>query len=221
MRGLFLSVAVFVGAGLILSYVKAGSSASSTLQDCTVVVKIVSELRSALTSAQKNNMNDVICIQAGTYKVTQPLTYYTEDGDDGHSLTIKAIGGQVVLDGDSKTQIMIIDTDTDNNGKGDRGGVTIEGITFQRGLASKHGGGLYIKTGSARITLINNTFNANQAHSGAGVYLYSYTGTIYIANNVFYGNSATHYGGGVYAYSSEDSIRLINNTFVSNNAFEY
>ncbi|MCS6876094.1 MAG: hypothetical protein NZM36_04465, partial [Aquificaceae bacterium] len=101
MRGLFLSVAVFVGAGLILSYVKAGSSASSTLQDCTVVVKIVSELRSALTSAQKNNMNDVICIQAGTYKVTQPLTYYTEDGDDGHNLTIKALGGQVVLDGDS------------------------------------------------------------------------------------------------------------------------
>ncbi|MCS7307552.1 MAG: hypothetical protein NZ526_03255 [Aquificaceae bacterium] len=90
-----------------------------------------------------------------------------------------------MLDGDGKTQIMIIDTGTDNNGKGDRAYIVIKGITFQKGLASKYGGGLLIKTGNAGITLINNTLYANQAHSGASGYLYSYSGTIYIVNNVF------------------------------------
>ncbi|MCS7307551.1 MAG: hypothetical protein NZ526_03250 [Aquificaceae bacterium] len=77
---LALLVAVLVGAGLIFSYVKASSSADSTPQDCTVVVKSLSELRNTLTSVQKNNMDNFVYIQAGTYMVTQALIYNTEDG---------------------------------------------------------------------------------------------------------------------------------------------
>ncbi|MCS7263194.1 MAG: hypothetical protein NZ560_07280, partial [Aquificaceae bacterium] len=87
------------------------------MQACDITVNSVGALQQALTQAQSNNQNDVICIQAGTYQVTQTLTYITTDG--GGKLTIKALG-QVVLDGGNSVQIMKIDTDSDNNG-GDAG----------------------------------------------------------------------------------------------------
>ncbi|RMH79889.1 MAG: hypothetical protein D6674_05545 [Acidobacteria bacterium] len=88
------------------------------MQTCTTPVSdsnndgnITSELQNALTTAQSNNQNDVICIQAGTYTVTSTLTYSTPNGDNGHTTTIKAVGGQVVLNGGDNVRIMSISTD--------------------------------------------------------------------------------------------------------------
>ncbi|MCS7262343.1 MAG: hypothetical protein NZ560_02870, partial [Aquificaceae bacterium] len=83
------------------------------MQACDITVNSVSALQVALTQAQSNNQNDVICIQAGEYEVTQTLTYITPNGDDGHKLTIKAVGGTVRLNGNNSVQIMRIDTDSD------------------------------------------------------------------------------------------------------------
>ncbi|MEN3039756.1 MAG: hypothetical protein ABDI07_11535, partial [Candidatus Kryptonium sp.] len=201
-------------------------------QTCTVTVNTVDALQSALTTAQSNNQNDVICIQAGTYTVTQTLTYSTPNGDGGKTLTIKAVGGQVVLDGGGSVQIMSINTDSDNNG-GDAGGhVTIEGITFQNGNISGIGGGLSVKTGLANINLTNNTFSNNRANynnsanneyeggSGGGVCAYSESGDITLTNNTFSNNSANQYGGGadVYLWNDTATGNIYNNIFWQNTA---
>ncbi|MDW8433977.1 MAG: hypothetical protein RMK35_04140, partial [Aquificaceae bacterium] len=155
-------------------------------QNCTDTVNSVSALQQALTQAQSNGQDDVICIQAGTYVVTQTLTYSTPDGDGKKKLTIKAVGGQVVLNGNQSVRIMSIDTDSDNNSyTSDEGAdVTIEGITFQSGSSTGDGGGLYVKTSRASITLKNNTFSGNNAReSGGGAYAYSSSGTVKLENN--------------------------------------
>ncbi|MCS6875996.1 MAG: right-handed parallel beta-helix repeat-containing protein, partial [Aquificaceae bacterium] len=189
-------------------------------QNCTDTVNSVSALQQALTQAQSNGQDDVICIQAGTYVVTQTLTYSTPDGDGKKKLTIKAVGGQVVLNGNQSVRIMSIDTDSDNNSyTSDEGAdVTIEGITFQNGNnSSGDGGGLYVKTREANITLTNNTFSGNQAQYGGGAYASSGSGTVTLTNNTFSGNQA-QYGGGAYAYSGSGTITLTNNTFSGNQA---
>ncbi|MDW8434521.1 MAG: right-handed parallel beta-helix repeat-containing protein, partial [Aquificaceae bacterium] len=191
------------------------------MQTCTTTVNSVGALQQALTQAQSNNQDDVICIQAGTYQVTQTLTYITPNGDGGHKLTIKAVGGTVTLNGNNSVQIMRIDTDSDNSASTSdaQADVTIEGITFQNGNnSSGDGGGLYVKTREANITLTNNTFSGNQAQYGGGAYAGSGSGTVTLTNNTFSNNTAQYDGGGAYARSYSGTVTLTNNTFSGNQA---
>ncbi|MCS7227282.1 MAG: right-handed parallel beta-helix repeat-containing protein, partial [Gloeomargarita sp. SKYB31] len=117
--------------------------------------------------------------------------------------------------------IMRIDTDSDNgvSTSDAQADVTIEGITFENGNnSSGNGGGLYVKTREANITLTNNTFSGNQAQNGGGAFAYSGSGNVTLTNNTFSGNEAQRYGGGVYAYSGSGNINLTNNTFSGNQA---
>ena len=50
------------------------------------------EFQSALTIAESNGEDDVINVAAGIYNITSTLTYSTNNGDSGHTLTIQGAG---------------------------------------------------------------------------------------------------------------------------------
>ena len=172
------------------------------------------EFQSALTIAESNGEDDVINVAAGIYNITSTLTYSTNNGDSGHTLTIQGAGAdKTVLDGGGSVQILYIDTDADHNG-GDAGGdVTIKGMTFENGNGD-YGGGVYVHGSS--ITIKESTFSENSAYWGGGVDADSWSGTVTITNNTFSGNSANCCGGGVCAFSDSGTVTITNNTFSGN-----
>ena len=174
--------------------------------------------QSALTEAASNNEDDTINVAAGNYDITTTLTYSTNNGDSGHTLTIQGAGtDKTILDGGKKVRIMYIDTDTDDSGD-DRGGdVVIEGIAFNNGKHNIYGGGLYVDGYGANITIKQCAFSGNSANYGGGVYVSSHSGTTTITNNIFSGNSADH-GGGVWVYLTSGTLTITNNTFSGNSA---
>ena len=177
--------------------------------------------QSALTEAASNNEDDTINVAAGNYDITTTLTYSTNNGDSGHTLTIQGAGtDKTILDGGKKVRIMYIDTDTDDSGD-DRGGdVVIEGIAFNNGKHNIYGGGLYVDGYGANITIKQCAFSGNSAgyYYGGGVYVSLHSGTTTITNNTFSGNSAGYYGGGVYVSSHSGTTTITNNTFSGNSA---
>ena len=188
----------------------------------TFNVDTVEEFQSALTEAQSNGQDDTINVAAGTYNITSTLTYSTNNGDSGHTLTIQGAGAdKTVLDGGGSVQILYINTDADNNGGDADGDITIKGMAFENGNSDGSGGGLLAIGDSIKITIKESTFSGNSANDdGGGVYAGSDSGTITITNNTFSKNSADYGGGGVYARSHVGpvTITIINNTFSENSA---
>ncbi len=173
------------------------------------------DIQTALNTARTNKQDDVVCIPAGTYNITGTLTYVLLDSlECGKKLTIRAEGGNVILNGGNSVKILYISTNPcSNNTDGD---IAIEGITFQNGRSSDIGGGAGVYSRSGSITLINNTFSSNDVYGDAGgAYISSDSGSIILKNNIFIGNSAKSVGG-AYVSSNSGSITLINNTFISN-----
>jgi len=178
------------------------------------------EFKNALTEAASNSENDTINVAAGIYNITSPLTYSTNDGDGGHTLTIQGAGtDKTILDGGKSVRIMDINTDTDKNGDDSGGDVTIEGMAFNNGKHTLYGGGLYVNGYGANITIKQCAFSGNSAgyYYGGGVYVSLHSGTTTITNNTFSGNSAD-YGGGVYVSSHSGTTTITNNTFSGNSA---
>ncbi len=177
------------------------------------------DIQTALDTARTNNQDDVVCIPAGTYNITNTLTYNlsSNSSECGRKLTIRAVGGSVILDGDNSVQMLKIYTFTCSNDS--NGDITIEGITFQKGKTTDDGAGLYVSTEMANITLTNNTFNNSSADDyGGGAYVWSHSGSITLTNNAFSSNNSNGFGGGAYVHSYSGSITLTNNTFSGNRA---
>ncbi len=79
-----------------------------------------------------------------------------------------------------------------------------------------YGGGLYASTENpSTLTAISNTFRANSAWQGAGLWLGDASATL--INNVFVANTADDEGGGLHA-GYGGPVTLIGNTFISNSA---
>ena len=178
------------------------------------------EFQNALTEAQSNSEDDTINVAAGIYNITSALTYSTNDGDGGHTLTIQGAGtDKTILDGGKNVRIMDINTDTDGSGDDSGGDVTIEGMAFNNGKHNIYGGGLYVYGYGANITIKQCAFSGNSAgyYDGGGVYVSLQSGTTTIINNTFSGNSA-NYGGGVYVSSQSGTTTITNNTFSGNSA---
>ena len=178
------------------------------------------EFKNALTEAASNSENDTINVAAGIYNITSPLTYSTNDGDGGHTLTIQGAGtDKTILDGGKNVRIMDINTDTDGSGDDSGGDVTIEGMAFNNGKHTLYGGGLYVNGYGANITIKQCAFSGNSAgyYDGGGVYVSLQSGTTTITNNTFSGNSAND-GGGVGAYLWDDSaiLNVYNNILFGN-----
>ncbi len=189
------------------------------------------DIQTALDTARTNNQDDVVCIPAGTYNITSTLTYDipSDSSECGKKLTIRADGGSVILDGGNSVQILSINTSKCSDDA--NGDITIEGINFQNGRTGyvvTHGGGLFVSTKNANVTLINNIFIGNRANGyGGGAFVVSNSGSITIANNTFSRNSAFFSDSNVYSHgggfveSNFGSITLTNNTFSNNNANNY
>ncbi len=172
-------------------------------------VSTPAEFQNALNTAQTNGEDDVINVMADM-TVTSPLTY---SGEEGHTLTINGNGHS--LDGGGSVQIMFIDTtgladDTTSD-------ITIRNLTFRNGNSTSSGGGLYVETDAADITLEGNTFSGNSATLGGGAVVGTTSGTVSLTNNTFTGNSGT-LGGGAAVGTWTGTVTLTNNTFSGNSA---
>ena len=66
------------------------------------------EIQAALDEASTNGQDDVVCIPAGTYNITSTLTYNlsSNSSECGKKLTIRAVGGDVILDGGNSVLIL-------------------------------------------------------------------------------------------------------------------
>ncbi|MDW8237646.1 MAG: choice-of-anchor Q domain-containing protein [Aquificaceae bacterium] len=190
-------------------------SASLPQVDCSVLVSNVNELREALRLSQSNSKDDIICLRAGLYQVSEPLIYETSNGDGGKSLTIRAYQPGVILSGLSTSQILRIDTDSDNNtSTSDQGAyILIENITFRDSKSNSQGGAIYFKGSHSTLRLHNNVFAENLSHlTGGSIYAQTSNGSIEIINNTIV-KSVARDGGGIY-------IRLLGNlakAYVINN----
>jgi len=205
-------------------YMNSNKSVTAYFSTIINVINVTTpeEFQDALTVAESNGQDDVINVAAGTYNITSTLTYSTNNGDNGHKLTIQGAGAdKTVLDGGGSVRILYINTDADHNG-GDAGGdVTIKGIAFENGYYGYDwGGGVYVHGSSINITIKQCAFSENSADYGGGVCAFSDSGTVAITNNTFSENSAND-GGGVYAGSDSGTVTITNNTFSENSANEY
>jgi len=199
---------------------------TATDTDCT---DGTCDFTSALSFTASNSENDVINLPAGTYTITATLTYLTDNGDNGHTLTIQGAGaGATILDGGNAVQIMNINTDISGDGGDTNGDITIQGITFRNGSSdvqvSPGGGGLLVFTTSANLTLSDNTFSGNHAdgtsdgNGGGGAAFLSLYGSAVLINNTFSGNSALYDGGGFAVMTVGGTVTLQGNIFDSNTA---
>lgn len=199
-------------------------STAATALGATFDVASPTEFQSALTDAASNNDDDVINVAAGTYNVTTALTYQTDNGDNGHTLTIKGAGAAAtVLDGGGTTPIMSISTDTGFDG-GDAGGnIVIRDLTFRNGNNTGNpGGGANIFAYYANVTCEDSIFTGNTADNAGGILVLAVYGTVTFTGNTFSSNTASSAssggGGGLSAASLNGSVTLTGNTFSNNSS---
>ena len=177
-------------------------------------------LQSALNAAGINVQSDTINISGESYVISQTYIYTGEN----YELTIAGAGvGLTTLDGNDNYQIMNINV----TGFGDDSSahITIQDITFQNGNeTSIAGGGLFVQTNSANITVWNSEFQDNVLATGhdrgGGLYAETVSGNITVTDSFFSNNYATDDGGGAYAQSVSGSITITGNTFSLNHADE-
>ncbi len=166
----------------------------STLSAASFTVSTPAEFRNALNAAGANGEDDKIEVQAGVYHIDSTLRFWSEEG---HSLLIRGKGGPV-LDGGNAVQIMELIT-TSN-----RDHLYVVGLVFQHGRAD-YGGGLYLETADANITLDSCVVQDNTAgFVCGGVNIYSITGNIAVSNCTFKRNSSPNTSG--YPYGTAGGL---------------
>ena len=189
--------------------------------DCT---DNVCDLQSALTEAGKNNQDDTISPEEGTYEPTTPannLPNYNPSSSETFSLSLIGAGkGVTVIDGRSLSFQLI---------KGTK--ITIKGITFQNnsGLSISGGGSNFNNGNSIDIQdseFINNAgvgSSAETVHIANNTFLNNDNGglvifakDISVENNVFTGNSADGSTPGGAEISADNTIVMVNNLFLKN-----
>jgi hypothetical protein len=199
-------------------------STAATALGATFNVTNPTEFQSALTAAAANDDDDVINVAAGTYNITTTLTYFTDDGDGGHTLTIQGAGAAAtVLSGGGTTPVMSISTDTGLDG-GDAGGnIVIRALTFRDGNnTGSAGGGTNIFSYYANVTCEDSIFTNNTADNGGGALILALYGTVTVTGNTFSSNTSSLAssggGGGLAAASQYASMTLAGNTFSNNSS---
>ena len=156
---------------------------SATTYGAVFNVTNPTEFQDALNTAASNSGNDTINVAAGNYAITATLTYNAAQND---TLSIIGTGaGSTILDGGSSVQILNINTT--GLASDDLADISISGISIKNGHSSTgEGGGLYIRTNHAKITIQNSGFSDNTAAtwwSGGGAYVVSNYDTVTLSNN--------------------------------------
>ena len=127
-----------------------------------IVVTNISELRTALSSAQSNGQDDIILLESGIYDVTSDSIGTLKFMDDeAYTLTLKAVSsGGAILDGASITRVLDIDSVANVH-------LEIDGLIIRNGQADEGAAGLQI---NVKNTLIQNTVFSD--HQGSAIDLY-------------------------------------------------
>lgn len=233
---------------LLVAFVMAIGPLNS--QAATFCATTSSELQSSLSSAAVNGEEDELRIATGAYSAPVGGFLYNSAGSisgDDESLSIS--GGWTEFFGNPcGQQLSQNPTLTAINGSGSdpglrmylrgEGGVSISLLTFMNGNApgQLRGGGLYIQPSNpynAKISVVNNHFIANEAHSSGAMYIYFECGPnaqLVIANNLIVSNHGRGLVGAVEAIVNQPStsegargiltpdpaISFTNNTVVNN-----
>jgi hypothetical protein len=193
---------------------------SSPVNAAVFCVDSASALQSALTTAQSNGEDDQIQIVQGTYvgnfvyASTQADALAVQGGWTTGCTSREIDPENTVLDGNQTGRVLAVsvpDVAMD---------LLLHGLTLRNGLASRDGGGLFVRFGwpSGSVTLESNSIHNNSAPSyGGGV---SVSGsTISFTNNAIYSNSTSGEqgdGGGVYVDGYSSTISFANNTINGN-----
>ena len=121
------------------------------------------------------------------------------------TLTIKALGENVVFDGEYQNSLFTIDKDN----------VVLDGLTFKNGK-NTNGGALYFSNAS-NTQILNSVFMDNEAGSfgnGGAIYFGPDSQNNTIINSTFRNNVATFFGAVVFWYSSNNKV--LDCEFISN-----
>ena len=211
---------VFLFVAVLLSLILAGSG-----QGAVINVPGDMDLQDALNTTEDNNEDDTINIAAGIYNTSGTTFSYTPAVGENYSLTIGGAGARsAILDGGNSEQEMYIRTAglaDDSNCH-----ITVTGITFQNGnktSGNEAGGGLYVITNQANITVEDCEFSGNFANlDGGGLYVRTSQANITVEDCEFSGNTVGFLGGdgggGVYGRSSTGNMIFTNNIFNGNTA---
>lgn len=185
----------------------------------TFPVSTVEELVTALADAESNNQDDIIEIEAGTYVLSEGLSYDPGNGNEDFSITLRSVNGEAVIDGYGN-RVLFMRT-YDNNGH-----ITLQGLTLKNGYVPEgsNGAGLFVNISNGDLLIENVKIEDNFAaafyfsNDGGGAYITSGFGaSITIRNSVVSGNVAKGYGGGLYIGLIDGTLNFINNTIVNNN----
>lgn len=190
----------------------------SFLHAATFSVSSVSQLETALATAENNGEDDTINISTGTYNLTASLNYDSQSFGENQAITLQGIGGKAILDGSGlNSRVLFI-----RNSNAD---ITIRDIILTNGYAPEgdNGAGLFINIAGGDLTLencqITNSFAAAFyfTNHGGGAYITAGVGSnVSIRNCVIAGNTAKGLGGGLYLGLISGTLTFVNNTVVNN-----
>ena len=199
-------------------------------------VSTEAEFETALGLAEEDipGADDTIILGPGTY--TAPAGGFQYNPQDNHSLTIEGGGaGSTIIDGGGANPLLRINTTGAGGGPCNdaNADITIRSMTLQNGVPNnpssippiEHGGGIFVQTCLADITMEDLEFKGNTSlKNGGGLYAETFDGQIALRGSTFIPlaltpNSAGNDGGGAYTKATNSGpIIITNNTFDSNKA---
>ncbi|RAP52094.1 MAG: hypothetical protein BZ137_09245 [Methanosphaera sp. rholeuAM130] len=158
------------------------------------------DINTAFTKVQSTKGGNII-INAGTYKLTAPLTLNTAG-----TYTITGQKDKTILDGQSKNRILSVGYNVN---------VTISGIVFTNGyVSSSDAGAAVLKQYDGSLNIRDSTFKNNKAGYGAAIY--NRANNAVISNSVFTNNVVTVSGGAIYNLANRTTVSYSN--FTQNSA---
>lgn len=216
----------------IVSVVFATVLSMSAASAAVFNVSAQADFQNALTTAATNGEADTINVSAGTVNLTATLTY-APGFSENFALTIQGAGpGMTILDGGNVRRALSLDTRSavpDTNAA-----LSVAGITFQNGnnagAVEPDGGGVFLQTGTASITLRDcQVLNSVADDDGGGLSASIDNGIdsfILVEDSMFndniaVGTSATGgdgEGGGTKLDGNGATVTLKDNTFNRNQA---
>jgi len=192
---------------------------------CTVdhCVATSSELQDALNVAERNGMDDVICLVQGTYGISENNSKeYEYISSEQRRLVIRggytpncsareADSSSTILDGERLGGVLSLNDLSDSP----FAEFIVEGVIIQNGQSKS---ALKAYTRNGKITLANSTITSNTADYDAGIDVESSYGKIILRNNAVLSNTATSWQSGIYAFSKHGEIIVNSNVIARNTA---
>jgi hypothetical protein len=112
---------------------------------------------------------DVINVEAGTYNLTQPLTYIASGTTGFGRLTIQGAGAATtILDGQNSVQVLKLDAIKSTGFGSGANNLIVKGLTIRNGVSTTESGGLEARAIRSNITIEDCVFEGNSSGAGKG-----------------------------------------------------